>query len=162
MPLVEIAADLVGVAAHRHRAVLVDDRAVVRQPVDLVVLGAGSDLGDDQLNFVRLLPRAGEDGAEGLRIDIGKAAGGDVLAVVGVAAQVGVAHAADAQVLELVVLAHRREGDPVVDLADLVQGAGRVLGDEDNAIVVLEDHDAAAARDALAGVLGAVGHGLLR
>ena len=55
----------------------------------------------------------------------------------------------------------RREGDPVVDLADLVQRAGGVLCDEDDAVGVLQHDDAAATRDALAGVFGAVRHGLL-
>jgi hypothetical protein len=48
-------------------------------------------------------------------------------AVVLVAAQVGVADAGQPQVLELVVLADRGEGDPVVDLADLVQRVAGVL-----------------------------------
>ena len=72
VPLVEVAADLVGVAADGDRPVLVDDGAVVRQPVDLVVLGRGAHLRDDQLHLVRLLADAGEDRAERLGVDVGQ------------------------------------------------------------------------------------------
>ena len=119
------------------------------------------DLGDDQLHLVRLLADAGEDGAQRLRVDVGEPTGRHVVAVVGVSAQIRVADAADAQVLVLVVLAGGREADPVVDLAELVQRAGRVLADEHDAVGVLEHDQAAAAGDALAGVLRTVGHGLL-
>ena len=44
------------------------------------------------------------------------------------------ADAGDPQHLELVVLADAGERDAVVDLADLVQRAGRVLGDDDDAV----------------------------
>ena len=78
----------------------------------------------------------------------------DVAAVVGVAPHVGVADAALAQVLELVVLADGGEADPVVDLADLAQGAGRVLGDEGDPAVVAQDDRRSAARDVAARVVG--------
>ncbi len=159
--LVEEAADLLGVAADRDRAVLVHDRTVVRQPVDLVALGLGADLGDHQLHLVRLLGRAGEDGAERLRVDVGQPTGRHVVPVVGVSAQIGIAHPADAEVLVLVVLAGGGEADPVVDLAELVECAGRVLADEHNAVGVLQHDEAATAGDALAGVFRPVGHGLL-
>jgi hypothetical protein len=84
--------------------VLLGDRAVVGQPVELVVRGPLPHLGDDELDLVRLAG-LGEDRAEGLRVGVGQAAAGDVAAVVLVAAQVGVADAGQAQVLELVVLA---------------------------------------------------------
>ena len=71
----------------------------------------------------------------------------------GYVAMGGQADSGDAEVLELVVLAHRREADPVVDLRDLVQGPRRVLGNEENSADVLEHDDAAAARDPLAGVV---------
>src|SRR5690606_20717240 len=161
VPLVEVAADLLRVAADRHRAVFVDDGAVVRQPVDLVLVRGLTDLGDHQLHLVRLLADAGEDGAQRLRVDVGQAAGGHVVPGVGVAAQVGVPDAADAEVLVLVVLAGGGEADPVVDLAELVQRAGRVLADEDDAVGVLQHDQAAATGDAFAGVLGPVGHRLL-
>ncbi len=160
--LVQVAADLLGVAADRDRAVLVHDRPVVRQPVDLVALRGLPHLGDHQLHLVRLLRGAGEDRAQGLGVDVRQAAGGHVVPVVGVTAQVGVADAADAQVLVLVVLAGGREPDPVVDLAELVQRAGRILTDEHDSVGVLQHDQAAATGDALAGVLRPVGHGLLR
>ncbi|GAB1330596.1 hypothetical protein ACE1SV_49350 [Streptomyces sennicomposti] len=159
--LIEIAADLLGVAADRDRAVLVHDRTVVRQPVDLVTLRGLPHLGDHQLHLVRLLRRTGEDRAQRLRVDVRQTARGHVVPVVGVTTQVGVAHTADAQILVLVVLAGRGEADPVVDLAELVQRTGRILTDEHDAVGVLQHYQAAAAGDALAGVLGPVGHGLL-
>ncbi|GAA1179880.1 hypothetical protein GCM10009654_41370 [Streptomyces hebeiensis] len=133
----------------------------MRQPVDLVAVGRGPDLGDDQLHLVRLLAGAGEDRAQSLGVDVGQPPGRDVVPVVGVSAQVGVADAADAQVLVLVVLPGGREADPVVDLAELVQGSGRVLADEHDAVGVLEHDQAPATGNALAGVLRPVGHGLL-
>ena len=81
--------------------------------------------------------------------------------VVGVAAQVGVAHPGHPQVLELVVLADRGEGDPVVDLGDLVQRPARVLADEGDAVVVGEHHDRPSAGDPLAREVGPVLHQLL-
>ncbi len=152
--------DLLGGPAHHDEAALVGDRAVVGQAVDLVPIGGGPDLRDDDLDLDRLgLGR--EDGAELLGVGVGQAAGGDVAAVVGVAAQVGVADAGHPQVLELVVLADRGEGDAVVDLADLVQGARGVLGREGDPPVVGDDDGRPAARDAFARVVGLVLHQLL-
>ena len=123
---------------------------------------APADLGDDDLDLVGLLV-LGEDGAERLGVGIGERPCGDVGSVVGVAPQVGVADAGDPQVLELVVLADPGEGNAVVDLADLVErAAARVVGDEEDALVVAEDDDRAAAGDAGAGELRPVGHDLLR
>ncbi|MDQ0712214.1 hypothetical protein QFZ55_001666 [Streptomyces luteogriseus] len=161
MALVQIAADLLGVAAHRDRAVLVHDGTVVRQPVDLVALGRLADLGDDQLHLVRLLGGAGEDRAQRLRVDVRQAPGRHIVPVVGVTPQVGVAHAADPEVLVLVVLTGGGEADPVVDLAELVQRTGRVLADEHDAVGKLQHDQAATTGDALPGVLRPVGHGLL-
>ena len=67
----------------------------------------------------------------------------------------------DLQHLELVVLADAGERDAVVDLADLVQRARRVLGDDDDPVGRLQRHQAAAPGDALAGVVGPVLHHLL-
>ena len=64
---------------------------------------------DDDLDLVRL-GLLGEDRPQGLGVGIGQCPGGDIGAVVGVAAQVGVPDAGDAQVLELVVLADGGEG----------------------------------------------------
>src|SRR5690606_21915788 len=61
----------------------------------------------------------------------------------------------------LVVLADPGEGDAVVDLADLPQRVARVLGDDGDAVVVGERHQAPAPGDALAGVVGPVLHHLL-
>ena len=97
----------------------------------------------------------------GRPFDKAKAARGDVLPVVLVSGHVGVADPGLAQVLELVVPADRGERDPVVDLADLVQRAGRVRRNEQDAALVLQHHSAAAARDALARVIRLVLHRLL-
>ncbi len=162
MALIQEGADLFRVAADRDRAVLVHDRAVVRQPVDLVALGPGPDLGDHQLHLVRLLGRTGEDGSQRLRIDVRQSTRRHVVAVIGVSAQIGVAHSADAEILVFVVLSGGGETDPVIDLAELVQRTGRVLADEHNAVGVLQHNQAATTGDALPGVFRPVGHGLLR
>ena len=158
--LAQVAGDGLGLAAHDDEVGLVDDRAVEGEPVELVVLRAVADLGDAELDLegLRLL---GEDLAEGLGVGVGDDPAGDVAAVVGVAADVGQADAGDPQALELAVAADGGEADAVVELADLVQGGAGVLGDEQDAVGVGEDGDAAAAGDALAGVLRAVAHELL-
>ncbi len=158
--LLQAGLDLLRSPAHGDEPVLVGHRAVVGEPVDLVGLGGRADLGDDDLDLVGL-GLLGEHRAQGLRVGVGQAARGDVGPVVGVAAQVGVAHAGHPQVLELVVLAHRREGDPVVDLGDLVQRPAGVLTDERDAVVVGEHHDGPAAGDSLAREVGPVLHQLL-
>jgi hypothetical protein len=82
------------------------------------------------------------------------------LTAVRVALEVGVADAGDAQVLELVVLAHSREGDPIVDLGNLVEQGGGILGHEQDPVPVFQRDDGPAASDALAGILGLVLHHL--
>ena len=149
-----------GLAAHDHELRLLDDRAVVGQAVELVALGGVADLGHAELDLVGLL-LLGEDRAERLRVGVGERAGGDVAPVVGVAAQVGEPDAGDAQALELVVAPDGGEADAVVDLAHLVQRGAGVLGDEQDAVDVGRHDHAAAAGDALAGVLRAVAHDLL-
>ena len=71
------------------------------------------------------------------------------------------ADAGDAQLVELVVLADPGEGDAVVDLADLAQRGRRVLGADEDAVVVDDGDEAATPGDALAGVVGPVLHHLL-
>ncbi len=106
------------------------------------------------MSWVKMLP-------EGLRVGVGQGLGRDVAPAVGVALDVGVPDARDAEVLELVVLAHPGEGDAVVDLRDLVEQGGGVLGHEQDAVLVLEHDDGPAAGDALAGILRLVLHHLL-
>ena len=150
---------LVRLAAERHEAGLVGHRAVERDPVDLVVRGPGAHLGDHDLHLEGL--RAlGEDGAERLRVPVGDAARRHVVPVELVAGDVGVGDPGLAQVLVLVVAADRGEADPVVDLADLVQRAGRVRRHQQDPARVLQCHATAAARDALPRVVGLVPHGL--
>ncbi len=160
VPFPQVGGQRLAGAAHDDEAVLLGDRPVVGEAVELVVGGRLPHLGDDELHLVRLAG-LGEDRAEGLGVGVGEPAAGDVAAVVLVAAQVGVAHAGQPQVLELVVLADRREGDPVVDLADLVQRVAGVLPDEQDPVGVGEREDGAAAGDALAGVVALVLHHLL-
>src|SRR4030095_14215595 len=100
---------------------LADDGAAEGEPIELVVLRGGADVGDAELDLegLRLLR---EDLAEGLGIGVGDDPAGDVAAVVGVPADVGEAHAGDPQTLELAVATDCGEADAVVELADLVQG----------------------------------------
>jgi hypothetical protein len=139
--------------------VLVGDRAVEGDPVQLVAVGGLAQLGDHDLHLVRLVA-LGEDRPEDLRVPVGQPPGGDVGAVVLVSPGVGVADPGDAQVLVLVVAADRGEADPVVDLADLVQRAGRVRRYQQDPARILQRHAATAARDALPRVVGLVPHGL--
>jgi hypothetical protein len=141
--------------------VLVGHLPVVGEAVELVVGSLVPDLGDEDLHLVGLVATGGEDRAERLGIGVGEAASGHVTPVVGVAAHVGQAYARDAEVLELVVATHGREGDAVVDLAHLVQRLGRVLRDEQDPVGVLDRDDGAPAGDALAGEVGPVLHQLL-
>ena len=153
-------ADRLGGAAHDHELRLVGDRAVVGDAVELVAVGGLADAGHAQLHLVGLL-LLDERGAQHLGVEVGEHPAGDVAPVVGVAAEVGHADAGGAQRLELVVAPDRGEPDAVVDLRDLVQRAGAVLGHEQHAAGVGEHHDAAAARDALAGQLRAVAQELV-
>ena len=139
-------------------AVLVGDRALVGDVVQLVLVLA--QLGHQDLDLERL-HLVGEDVAEVLRVEVGQRTGVDVLAAVGVPLGVGVANTGHAELVVLVVLADAAEGDAVVDLADLVQRARRVLGDDGDADVVGRGDERAATGDALLGVLGPVLHHLL-
>ena len=118
-------------------------------------------LRDEDLDLVRL-HLVGEHLTEGLAVGVGERPRVHVFAGERVALEVGLAHAGDAQHLELVVLAHPGERDAVVDLGDLVQRAERVLGDEDDAVDHAEGDQAATAGDALPRVVGAVLHHLFR
>ena len=81
---------------------------------------AASDFRHGEFHLERFL-LGGEHGAQALRINAGQSPGCDVLAVVGVATDIGVPDTGLAQAFELVVLADGGERDFVVDLADLVQ-----------------------------------------
>ncbi len=144
---------------HRDDALLVLQAPVVEHAVHLVVVGRVPDLRDQDLDLERLqLLR--EDPPERLRVGVRDRLRGDVLAAVGVAAEIGQTNPGDAEVLELVVLAHRGERDAVVDLADLVQRFARVLGDDEDPRLTLDRDDRLAARNALARVVRAVLHHL--
>ena len=122
--------------------------------------GRQADLGDEDLDLHRL-HLVGEDLAEDLGVLVGQAAGVDVVAAVLEALEVGGPHAGHAQLVELVVLADAGEGDAVVDLADLAQRLGAVLGDDGDAVGVAQGDEGPAAGDALAGVVRPVLHHLL-
>ena len=124
-------------------------------PVDLAV-----DLADEDLHLVRL-HLLGEDRRQRLGVGVGEVPSLDVLSPVGVPTQVREPDAGDPQILELAVLADAGERDPVVDLADLVQGRAGVLGDEQQPVRVLEPDHRASARDALVRVLRPVLHHLV-
>jgi hypothetical protein len=160
-PLLEHRGDLLGRAAERHEARLVGDGAGPGDPVDLVGVRGDADLGDHDFDLEGLTGRFAEDRAQRLRVPVRDAARRDVAAVELVAGHVGVRDAGLAQVLVLVVPADRGESDPVVELADLVQHAGRVGRDHQDAARVLQHHGTAAARDALARVVVLVAHYLL-
>ena len=159
--VLEVAADLVGLATHGRAVALVLDGPVVKDMVDLVLrpvlLG---HLAHEQLHLEGL-DVLGEDVAEPLRVRVGQGLGAHVPPAVGVPLDVGQPHPRHPQVLELVVLAHPGEGDTVVDLRDLVEQGGRVLGHEQDAVAVLDGHDGPPAGDALAGILRLVLHHLL-
>jgi hypothetical protein len=63
----------------------------------------------------------GEHLPQVLGVEVGQRTGVDILPTVRVALGVGVADAGHPELVELVVLAYAGEGDPVVDLADLVE-----------------------------------------
>ena len=105
----------------------------------LVTAAAGdqADRGHRDLHL-HGLELVGEYLAEALGVGVGQAPDVYVLATEGEALQVGMAHAGDAQLVELVVATHPGESDAVVDLAHLAQGARRVLGHDGDAAVVAE------------------------
>src|SRR5207248_1309882 len=84
-----------------------------------------------------------------------------VTPIVGVTPKVGEPDSGLAEVLVLVVAADRGKTDPIVDLGDLVQRGGQVLGDEQHPTGVAEHSDTATPSDALAGELRTVAHHLL-
>ena len=127
--------DRLGVAAEDRETLLVGDGAVVGDVEQLVRVADRVELRDEDLDFEGL-HLVGEDLAEVLGIHVRERAGVDVLARVRVALGVGVAHAGDPKLVELVVAPDTGEGDAVIDLADLVQRARRVLGDDQHAAVV--------------------------
>ncbi len=99
--------------------------------------------------------------AQRLRVGVGEALGGHVVAAVRVALDVGMTDAGHPQRFELVVLPHPGERDPIVDLADLVEGSAGVFPQQENAVDVLQRHYRAAPGYAFDGVLGPVLHELL-
>ena len=128
------------------------------KPLEVEILVADLDHEDLDLERLHLV---GEDVAEHLGVLVGERVGLHVLAAVAVALEVGVADPRDAELVELVVLAHPGEGDAVVDLADLVERRARVLGRDEDAVGEQDRGGAATACDALAGVVGPVLHHLL-
>jgi hypothetical protein len=151
--------DLVRLAAEGHEAWLVGDRPVERDPVDLVAAGLLAYLGDHDLHLEWLVA-LGEDGPQRLRVPVGDAARGHVVPGELVAGDIRVGDAGLAQVLVFVVPADGGKGDPVVDLADLVQRARGVGRHHEDSTRVLQGHATAAPRDAFARVIGLVPHGL--
>ena len=151
---------ILGMSADRDEPVLVGDAAVEQHVVERGARDVAVHLSDQDLDLVRL-HLLGEDRRERLGVRVGEIPRLDVLAAVGVPAQIRVPDPGDAQVLELAVLAHAGERDPVVDLADLVQRRRRVLCHEQQPVGVLHADDRPAARDALVGVLGSVLHHLV-
>ena len=135
--LVEAAGDRLGVAAEHAEASFVHHGAVVEDVEQLIAGAVVGHLGDEDLDLHRL-HLVGEDLPEHLRVAVGQAARVDIVAAVLVALEIGGAHAGDAELIELVVLADAGEGDPVVDLADLAQGVRRVLGNERDAVAVAQ------------------------
>ena len=129
--------DGVGVAAEHRVVALVEHRAVVEDVEHLVAGGDVADLGDEDLDLHRL-HLVGEDLAEDLGVLVGEAAGVDVVAAVLVALEVGRPHAGHTQLVELVVATDAGERDAVVQLADLAQGLGAVLGDDGDAVGVAQ------------------------
>src|SRR6202042_2158010 len=119
----------------------------------------GTQLGHQDLHLERL-HLVGEHLAEVLGVQVGQRTGVHVFPAVGVPLGVGVAYTGHAQLVELVVLSHAGEGDPVVDLTDLVQRPGRVLGHDQDALVEGGGHQGTTPGDPLLGILGPVLHDL--
>ncbi|SLB46723.1 Uncharacterised protein [Mycobacteroides abscessus subsp. abscessus] len=65
-----------------------------------------------------------------------------------------------AQILELVVLAHCRKSETVVQFTDLVQRPRRVLRDKEHSVAVGENDDAASAGNSLARQFRTIAHDL--
>jgi hypothetical protein len=159
--LSELLADRLSITAEDGKAVLIGDGAFVGDVEELGRSHGGAELCDQYLDLERL-HLVGEDIAEVLCVEIGQAASIDVLAAVGEALRVGMADACDTELVVLVVLPDPGEGDPVVDLRDLVKRARWVLGDQDHALCIERGDEGAATGDALLGVLSTVLHDLLR
>ena len=140
---------------------LIRDGTIERQSVDLVLGRLTPDLSDHELHLIGL-GCLRENRTQGLGIGVSEAATGDIAAVVGISAHISQAYAGNTKVLEFVVLADGRKSNPVVDLGDLVQGSGRILRDEKNSTVVLQDDNTASPGDSLACVIRLVLNDLLR
>jgi len=78
----------------------------------------------------------GEGLAEHLGVLVSQAQRVDIVPAVVEALEVGVTDASDTKLVEFVVLTDAGETDAVVDLTDFVQRVGRILGHDDDAIVV--------------------------
>ena len=107
-------------ATQSGEAVFVDDGAVVEDVENLVLAGTRPDLGHEDLHL-QGFHFMGEDVAHVAGVEVGQRAGVDVLPAELVTLDVGVLDPGHPQLVELVVLADAGEGDPVVDLADLVE-----------------------------------------
>ena len=139
---------------------LVYHGAVIGDVEELVVAGRMPHLGHQDLHLERL-DVVGEHLADDLGVGVGQGPGVDVLAAVRVALDVGVPHPCLAQLVVLVELADASEGDTVVDLADLAQGAGRVLRRQQDPVVVGHADERTPTGDVLAGIVRLVLHELL-
>src|SRR5580704_7726078 len=151
--------DGLGIAPEDGEVVLVGDRPLVGDVVQLIGPGGVAQLGDQDLDLEGL-HLVGEHVPEILGVEVGQPPGVHVLAAVGVPLGVGVAHAGHPQLVVLVVLADTAEGDAVVNLADLVQRARRILGHDHYAHVVGGGHQRPAPGNALLGVFRPVLHDL--
>ena len=147
-PIAERVGQLFGVAADRDEALFVGDGSIEQDVVDPDVPALPVDLADHDLDLIGL-HLLGEDGGERLGVRVGQVASLDVLAPVLIATEVGEADACDAELLELRVLPDAGEGDPVVDLADLVQRGAGVLCDEQQPVRELEPDHRASTGDAV-------------
>src|SRR5439155_4411839 len=148
------------VATDRYEPLFVGDGSIEQDVVDTRRPRSPVYLTDHDLDLVGL-HLLGEDGGERLRVCVGEVASLHVLAPVLIPPEIGEPAAREAELLELGVLGEAGEGDPVVDLTDLVQGRTGVLGDEEQAVRELEPDHRPPTGDALVGVVRAVLHELL-
>ena len=140
---------------------LVDDSAVIHDMKQLILLRSQTNFGDEDLYFERL-HFVRKCLSEDLCVLICQSACINVQARKLIALQVCCANACYSQLIKLVVFTNTGKSYAIVNLTDLAQRIGWVLGYEHDAIHVLQCHQRPTAGNSLARVVGSVFHHLFR